>query len=378
MLRVLFILSSIAMGGAERNTVSVLPYLQAAGAHVMLCTLNTRRDSPLAHVFSQTGIKRFDLDAQRMVDTAAWRRFVTLLRDEQIDLIHAQDQDAIIYAGLAHRLLHIPSVMTRHVLQESATSWKTSMRARMVFWSAQQGMNRVVAVSEIVRHSFAKQAGISLSKIDTIYNGIELNKFKKCQSRYELRNRFGWNLENPIAVLISVLRPGKGVEVLFDALPRIRAILPTFQLKLVGAGELEHDLREKAAPLGEAVEFLGERMDIPDLLAASDVLIQTSWSEALPTVLIEAGAASLPVVATNVGGTTEIVQNGHGGYIINPGDVETLIDRVVNILKNPTLATRMGQQAHAFVVKTFSLEKQAMQTKSMYERILGETHENPL
>jgi glycosyltransferase involved in cell wall biosynthesis len=239
-------------------------------------------------------------------------------------------------------------------------------------------MNRIVAVSENVRQSFAKQAGISLSKIDTIYNGIELNKFKKCQSRRELRNRFGWDLENPIAVLVSVLRPGKGVEVLFDALPRIRAILPNFQLKLVGAGELERDLREKAAPFGEAVEFLGERMDIPELLAASDVLIQTSWSEALPTVLIEAGAASLPVVATNVGGTTEIVQNGHGGYIINPGDVETLIDRVVNLLKNQTLATRMGQQAHDFVVKTFSLEKQAMQTKSMYERILGETHENPL
>ena len=116
----------------------------------------------------------------------------------------------------------------------------------MVFWSAQQGMNRVVAVSENVRQSFAKQAGISLSKIDTIYNGIELNKFKRCQPRNELRNRFGWGLENPIAVLVSVLRPGKGIEVLFDALPRIRAILPKFQLKLVGAGELERDLREKS------------------------------------------------------------------------------------------------------------------------------------
>ena len=169
---------------------------------------------------------------------------------------------------------------------------------------------------------------------------------------------------------IRRLPSGKGFDVLFNALPGIRSVLPEFQIKVAGGGELETALRAQAAAFGNTVEFLGPRMDIPELLKASDLLVQTSWSEALPTVLIEAGAASLPVVATNVGGTREIVQDGVSGYIVEPGDFNHLANRVVEILQNHTLAETMGRKAHAQVVKTFTLKNQAQEMKTIYEKIL--------
>ncbi len=370
-MRVLIMMSSIAMGGGERNVVSILPPLKQAGVDVMLCTLNKRRDSLLVEDFNRSGITRFDLAAKRMVDLGSWRRFSALLREQRIDLVHAQDQDTIIYAGLANRLLRLPTLMTRHVLVETANSWKTALRARMVLWAARYGMKRIVAVSDAVRTEFARQTGVPVSKIETVYNGIELDRFVVQNERDKVREKLGWDIQKPVVMLVSVLRPGKGFDVLFNAFPKIQAAVPDVQIKVVGGGELETELREQAKPFGTAVEFLGSRIDIPELLRASDVLIQTSWSEALPTVLIEAGAASLPVVATNVGGTCEIVQNNVSGYIVEPGDAANLASRVVDLLKNRPLADAMGNAAHTKVFSTFTLNKQAMQLKAIYEKTLA-------
>ncbi len=370
-MRVLWMLSGMAMGGGERNIVSVLPYLRDCGIEVSLCTLNTRRDSPLANVFAATGIERHDLGARRMVDFTAFHRFSKLLSDLRVDLIHAEDQDTIVYAGIARRFLHIPAIMTRHVLEEPSATRKEAVRAQLVLWSARFGVNRIIAVSEAVRVRLAQQAHVPLSKIETIYNGIDLERFEPTESREALRRRLGWDIDRPTAIFISVMRPGKGFEVLFQAIPIIRQVVPDFQVKLVGDGPLQPELGEQAAGLGDAVEFLGQRMDIPDLLHASDLLIQASWSEALPTVLIEAGAAALPVVATAVGGSSEIVQDGRSGFIVPPGNPTALAARAISILKTPEVASQMGNAANDFVHRTCSLTRQAEQTVALYGRVLG-------
>jgi glycosyltransferase involved in cell wall biosynthesis len=172
--------------------------------------------------------------------------------------------------------------------------------------------------------------------------------------------------------MVGVLRYGKGHEVLFQAIPQLKAAVPNVQIKLVGDGELEAQLREQAAPYADVIEFLGQRTDIPQLLSASDVLVLPSWSEALPTVLIEAGAASLPVVATQVGGIPEIVEEGKTGYIVPPGDPSALATRLIDLLQNPALARQMGQAAHTRVVQQFSLQRQALQTITLYKSILSQ------
>lgn len=370
-MRAVIMISSMAMSGAERNIVSVLPYIKAHGIDLQLVTMNTRRDSPLVETFDQIGVERFDLHAQRMIDPAAWTRFTTMLRDRNIDLVHAQDQDTIIYAALAHRRLNIPTVMSRHVLFEPGDTLKEKMRAQMVLLSAKLGFDKIVAVSEAVRRDFSKLAGVPLEKIETIYNGLDVEHFVIDTPRADLRAKLGWEPDAPTIIMVAVLRRGKGHDVLFKALPQILAAVPDVQVKLVGDGELLEQIKQQAASYSGVVELMGQRADVPELLAASDVLTLPSWAEALPTVLIEAGAASLPCVATDVGGAKEITVDCETGYIVPPGDADALARRLIEVLQNREAARAMGARAREHVVNTFSLERQAEQMLDLYERVLS-------
>jgi len=357
------------MAGTERNIVSVAPHIKAQGVDLRLVSMNTRRDSPLAEEFDASGISRFDLHAERMIDKAAWNRFTEMLRDEKIDVIHAQDQDTIIYAALAHRRLKLPTVMSRHVLFEPADTVKEKVRSQMVLLAAKLGFDRIIAVSEAVRQDFSNLAGVPLDKIKTIYNGLDVDRFMIDTPKAELRERFGWDADAPTVIMVAALRRGKGHEVLFQAIPQIRETVPNVQIKLVGDGEIADKIREQAAPYADVVEFLGQRTDVPELVAASDALTLPSWAEALPTVLIEAGAAGVPCVATDVGGAKEITLHEDTGYIIPPGDVNALADRLIAVLQDPDAARAMGNRARERVVNTFTLERQAQQIVNLYERI---------
>lgn len=365
-------ISSLAMAGTERNIVSLMPYIRDEGVDLRLVSMNTRRDSPLAEEFAATGIPRFDLDAHRMTDRAAWERFTAMLRDEKIDVIHAQDQDTIIYAALAHRRLSLPTVMSRHVLFEPADTVKEKMRAQMVLMAARLGFNRVVAVSEAVRQDFSKMSGLSLDKIETIYNGLPMGRFDIDESKAEIRTRFGWEQDTPIVTMVAALRRGKGHEVLFAAIPALLERVPNVKIMLVGDGEIEDKVRELAAPHGDVVVFLGQRTDVPHILKASDALVLPSWAEALPTVLIEAGAAGIPAVSTDVGGAKEITLDSDTGYIVPPGDSDMLAKRLGDVLADRATAQIMGQRARARVEATFSLKKQAAQFVDLYQRVIDE------
>lgn len=369
-MRAAMMMSGMPMGGAERNIVSVLPYIRDLNVEVSLITLNTRRDSPLVDRLQQDGIPRHDLDARRMTDPGAVRRFFKLIRDQQLDIVHPHDQDTKVYAALARRLMGTPVVMTRHVLELPTDTFKELLRVHMVYWVSRFGADRVISVSEAVRQRFADQSHMKLDRITTIYNGIHVDQFDTRAQRSAKRAELGWAADTPVIIMVAVLRRGKGHEVLFEAIPQLLAAQPDVKIKLVGDGELANELRQQAQPYGDTVEFMGQRMDVPEVLGASDILVLPSWREALPTVLIEAGAAALPCVATDVGGASEIVLEGETGYLVQAGDSAALAERLITLLHDRDRACTMGAHAQERVQTTFSLEEQARQTAALYERVL--------
>ena len=367
-------ISGLALSGAERILVSVLPYFKRIeGVTPLLCTLNTWRDSPLVEEFNQMEIERFDLGAKRLIDPPAWLRFTKLLKEEKIDIVSTQDQYSNLFGAFAFWFSKTPIVMTRHVMQEPADTFREDVRARLMLWAARYGSHKVIAVSDAVRQNLSKQSGMPFSKIETIYNGIEVERFVLKEGKDAIRKRLGWSADHAIVIMVAVLRRGKGHEVLFDAIPRLQNAIPNVRIKLVGDGELNDSLRQQAEKFGETVEFLGQRVDIPDLLNASDVLVLPSWSEALPTVLIEAGAASLPVVATKVGGTAEVVLDGQTGFLVEPGDSAEIANNLAKILENPGLARAMGNRAREKVQETFSLQRQAQSMVALFSSVMDKT-----
>ena len=166
------------------------------------------------------------------------------------------------------------------------------------------------------------------------------------------------------------MRPDKGHGVLFEALPAILEHCPKTRLVLVGAGPYATAVREKAKSFGDTVDILGERHDVPRLLGASDLFVSPSRNEGLPTVIIEAGAAGLPTVATDVGGTREIVKDQITGILVSPDRPDQLAGAVIRLLQDPLRMRAMGSAAAAHIRSQFTLESQAISTVALYRDAL--------
>ena len=313
---------------------------------------------------------RFDLQARRMIDPGAFIRLLRLLDSEKIDIIHAQLQDANIMAAAAHFRTGIPVVTTRHLIGDDVQNWRRRLRNHIEHFATRHGIARVIGVSNATRDNYARMLNLPASRLQTVYNGIDLQRFGPAADKATTRAQLGLPAAGPLVTFVGVLRPGKGHDVCIEAARH----LPDVQFLLVGDGKppFRAMLEENAKGLEDRVHFLGQRMDVPAILSASDMLILPSDSEALPTVLIEAGASALPAIATTVGGCGEIVQDGKTGLLIPPQDPAALVAAINKLAADPALAEQMGQAAYQFVHEQFTLPGQAEALTQLYETVVAD------
>ena len=340
----LLFISRLSPGGAERCVVSLAVALAKRGIGVSICTVSSHYDSRLVEELSEAGVPVTSLGARRLADPRALARFRNLTTGKH-DLVHAHGQDASILAVAGRTRPRIPLLMTRHVMDEPAHDWRRALRRRLALAAARR-VDQIVAVSPAVAHSLATQLDVPLEEIEVIPNGIDLARFEvsgSADSR-RLRESIGVEADAPLVLMVGVLREGKGHELLLRSLPPLRELVPGTRIAIAGDGPLREDLRSRAVE-EEGVVLLGHRSDVPDLLAACDLLVLPSESEALPTVLIEAAAAGRPVVATDVGGISEVVTHGQTGLLVPPADPAALAGAIGRILLDPGRAQQMGRAA---------------------------------
>jgi glycosyltransferase involved in cell wall biosynthesis len=357
--RALVLLSSLAAGGAERVTVSFLRRLADAGRPVECCTVTARHDSPLADELREAGILRHDLGARRLLDAGAFVRYLQLLRRARIELVHAHGQDAWILASVARRVTRVPLVLTRHVLDEPAGNWREAVRRRCALDAARRADILAAPSTATARH-LAHLVGRPSLHVHVLPNGVDLQRFgapELTTRREALRRSQGWESADRVVLLPAVLRGGKGHDVILAALPRLRSSVPRLRLAFAGDGDLGPALRSAARPHGARVVFLGHRRDVPELLAACDLVVLPSFAEAQPTALMEAAAAGRPVVATRVGGIPEVVEDRVTGLLVPPGDPRALAEAIEALLGDPARAAAIGRAAHARAVLAFSLDR---------------------
>lgn len=373
MMRPLVLISRLETGGAERVTVSFLRRLARNKTKAMVCTVTARHDGRLVAELSDAGVIRHDLCARRLADPSALLRLIRLFQRERIDIVHAHGQDASILGAAARSLSSVPLVVTRHVLDEPSADLRQSLRARFALAAARRA-DAVVAVSSAVADRLAEIANLPRAAIRVIPNGIELERFERVEltaRRAELRRALGFGPDDSLVLVPAVLREGKGHEILIEALPALRARVPSARVVFGGGGEREAALCLQARPHGDAVVFLGPREDIPELLAACDLVVLPSLAEALPTALIEAAAAGRPVVATRVGGTAEVVENGHTGLLVPPNDPNALADAAAILLTNRERARAFGEAAHRHAHERFAVDLQVKRTLALWAEIVG-------
>ncbi len=372
--QIAFLIDGLSMGGAERLMVPILKHLSRQDFEPRVGVLQVKEGNPMADAIRALDVPVDYLQIERLRDLSALPRLLSYLRQHHIDLVHTQLEFSNILGNLSAKLLHLPSVCTVHVLPPSDVKAKTKLHQRAEFLFLRLFCDRIISVSEDARIYHMQMAGFSPQKIQTIYNGIDLTEFQNHNGRDRavIRQEFGIPTAAKVLTTVAVLRAPKGIEYMIRAMPGVLAREPDTYYLVVGDGPRREALLKEASKLAlnERVIFAGMRKDVADLLAASDVFVLPTLTEALPTVLAEAMALRLPIVASAVGGIPEMISNGKSGYLVKPGNPAELSDVCLKLLSSSESRRSMGDEGLKIAHQKFSIETQVDQMRDLYLELL--------
>lgn len=271
---------------------------------------------------------------------------------------------------LVHSPYHLPD-------RRPAVAELTEMMAdqRNTYLERIQPVDRIICVSAGVRDTYL-EVGVDPERLRVVRNGIRA--LPATSSRQETRARLRIAEDRPVVLSVGRMIDVKGHLFTLRAVQEVRRRRPDVLFLWVGGGPLEADLRERVAESGlaDSVSFAGHRDDVLDLIAASDVFLLASMVEGLPLVVLEAMAAGRPVVATRVCGTSEVVEDGVTGRLVESGrldgsgDAAALAEAILEPLVDPSSAARWGSAGRARVEAEFTAARMAQETAAVYDELL--------
>ncbi|MBM4435965.1 MAG: glycosyltransferase [Actinobacteria bacterium] len=366
--RLLHIITSLAVGGAQRHLLQLLPGLETPDN---LDLIYFRDDDLVEAVAPLVGrLRRLPMGG---VLGPAWLpALAAAIEEGRYDLVHTHLLRADMYGALAARLAGVRWVVsTKHNVEQRLASpvWRAAHRstARLV--------DRTIAISAAVAGWAVRTGGVLRHAVRVIPYGIEPRPFQAV-GRAAARNVLGLPPDALVVLCPARVDPQKDHATLLRAFARTRARLPAALLLLAGGPQLAapryaEGLRLLAADLGlrDAVQWLGVRTDMPALMAASDVVTLSSRWEGLGLAILEAMAAGRPVVATAVGGARELVVDGVTGYLVPAGDPEALSTALQALLEEPDRARKLGLAGAERVRARFSPARMQAATCAVYAEL---------
>ncbi len=373
-MHVLFVHSDLVGGGVERVLVTIAR--QLSGMRRTICYCPANHPEPPGEFLRE--LRGQGIEAVRirppLLSPLYPLRLARVIRRLRPDVVHLHGTTLGVVGGLLRPLLPRPPVFiyTQHTcIRQHDKPW-LQRAARMTF----HRLDGIACVSRAVREeliSLVPRAGGG--NVRVIYNGIELGPFleplgdeRRRALRREMGERAGW----PVIVSVGLLRRVKGYHVLLEALRRVAADGVGAALAIAGEGEERERLEELAREMGiaERVRFLGWRGDVADILRAADIYVQPSLTEGMPMSVMEAAAAGLAIVATDVGGTGEIVEDGRSGLLVPPGDAGALAEALATVLRDAELRAQLGEAARRRAREMFDAAEMARAYAEFYRRTL--------
>jgi len=372
-IRVRYLLPCLATGGLERMV------------HLLCSGLDRSRFAPeveiydrvgaLARTIREAGIPvRFDKRKPGPFDLRFLRRLAGRLHDDPPDLLHTHNITSLVFGAFAARIAgarlgrRIPVVYTEH-----DRAFPGPLANRALHFTAGRLVDRVVVVARWIEGELIRWEAFPPDRIEVIPNGVEGERFEQPVDALQVRASLGVGPIAPLALCVARLVPVKNHALLLGAWRRVADIWPDALLLLAGDGPDRAALERKAEALklGRRIRFLGDRADVPQLLAAADLHVLTSSSEGMSLTLLEAMAAGKVSVATAVGGNPEVLEDGRTGVLVPPGDLQALASALVDLLQHPERARSMGAAARRAFRERYTVEAMIARYEDLYLRTLS-------
>lgn len=370
-IRLLWLIDSLTMGGAE---ALVLPFARRAresGIELTVCARTAIGGNPLEEEVRATGVRVENLGATKLADLPAYRRLLRLLEDARIQLVHTHLAYSAIWGLLAGKRRGIPVVASLHVPPDGH-AWKERARRALMVRLLRRHSFRIVMVSHALAESWSDR-GLPRGKITVVHNGIAMEEFDRSEQRDDVRRELRVGPLVPLVGTVSVLRSGKGIDTLIRAIARVREEIPQVRLLVVGDGPLRPSYERLASELGieSTILWAGQSRDVARLLSALDLFVLPTLHDAFPTVLLEALASGIAVVASRVGGVPEIVTPATG-QLVPPADETALASAVVEALGDGQWRRLAGEAGRIRARDEFSVEVWIRRLRQVYAEALSE------
>jgi sugar transferase (PEP-CTERM/EpsH1 system associated) len=362
--RVMHVLFSLRTGGTELGVVKLANALDRSRVVSAICSCKPA-DAVKSRLRSD--VKLFEFDRRDGNDPMFVARLARLFRRERPDVVHTHSWGTLCEGLVAARLAGVRRVV--HGEHGTMETRGHNLRVQRLAWGWTDG---VLSVSSRLAERLSAQVGYPLDSIKVIRNGIDTARFRP-DKRDAARHSFGLGPRDVVIGTAGRLVPVKDHATLLNALALLKSQGVAFRAIIAGDGPLRATLAALAGSTGlaHAVDFLGERGDIEDVMAACDVFALSSTSEGLSNTIMEAMATGLPVVATDVGGTEELVEDGRTGLLVPPSDPAAFAAALADLAKDEAKRHSMGLAGRQRMERDYSLDRMIHAYEELYLGLNG-------
>lgn len=364
--KVLQLISSGGYYGAENMLLNLCASQQKAGCQNSLMIFYNVH-TPNVELYERArrrGLSVRMVHCQGRADWRAVRQIEECIQEDGIQLLHTHGYKADLYGYVAARRSGKPIVATCH-------NWLGGTAALGIYnrldRMALKRFHGLAAVSDSVAQRLLA-SGVPARKIRTIANGIDVQTFERARPSPTL------NFDcSKVIGMVARLDLQKGFEYLLRAARELRGEFPGLKVVIMGEGPDRREIEDMIRRLGlqSNVILAGQRSDMPAIYAAMDVFVLPSLNEGLPMTILEAMAASKPVIATRVGAIPKVIQDGETGLLVDPADSDGLRNALARLLADSDLCSRLGAAGHDWVSRNYTSEAMALKYRQMYDDVLG-------
>lgn len=368
--RVLQVVLSLTIGGTEKTVYDIVRQMDRKRVCPVVCCLDELGE--FGENLRREGVRVYVLGRKPGIDWQVVRSLIEIIRNEKIKIVNAQQYTPYFYALLAslgNRLAASTKfpriVFTEHgIAYPYKRKWKRFLLNPLLFSFADE----ITTIAEYTKNLLAHYENFPAFRMKVIYNGVSIEQFSCNIDVLSKRQSLGIPADSKVIGIVARLDPVKNHPMLLRAFRRVVAVLPDTYLVIVGDGPENISLQTLAGSLGisDRTLFLGARRDIAELLHTFNVFALPSFSEGMSVTLIEAMCAGVPVVATHVGGNSEVVNDRETGYLVENDNEQDLAQRLMECLRDDELRLRMGKAAHLRACEMFSLGKMIDSYKELY------------